>query len=174
MIRRRRQDERQPSGHPVEVSLLAPLSWRPCWPSAARRPASAKPAADCQPFAGRPCLFPFPSNLFTRTDTDQPHRAAGSPAGRRDAAQHQGRADRRRTRMTATTASAPAARSCSTSRGLDNAARAAPHRPGRADRHGADVRQAGADRGDRRGDRQAAADLGRARRAGHGAPPTPT
>jgi hypothetical protein len=30
--------------------------------------AVAKPAADCQPFAGRPCLFPFPSNLFTRRD----------------------------------------------------------------------------------------------------------
>jgi hypothetical protein len=30
--------------------------------------ASAKPAADCQPFAGRPCLFPFPNNLLTRRD----------------------------------------------------------------------------------------------------------
>jgi hypothetical protein len=29
---------------------------------------AARPAADCQPFAGRPCLFPFPSNLFTRPD----------------------------------------------------------------------------------------------------------
>jgi hypothetical protein len=26
------------------------------------------PAADCQPFAGKPCLLPFPSNLFTRSD----------------------------------------------------------------------------------------------------------
>ena len=35
-------------------------------------PASARaaktPAADCQPYAGKPCLFPFPSNLFTRPD----------------------------------------------------------------------------------------------------------
>src|ERR1700733_3098279 len=31
-------------------------------------PAAARPAADCQPFAGKPCLFPFPSNLFTRSD----------------------------------------------------------------------------------------------------------
>jgi hypothetical protein len=30
--------------------------------------ASAKPAADCQPFTGKPCLFPFPNNLFTGKD----------------------------------------------------------------------------------------------------------
>jgi hypothetical protein len=29
---------------------------------------AAKPAAQCQPFAKRPCAFPFPSNLFTRRD----------------------------------------------------------------------------------------------------------
>jgi hypothetical protein len=28
----------------------------------------ANPAADCQPFGARPCLFPFPSNLFTVAD----------------------------------------------------------------------------------------------------------
>ena len=31
-------------------------------------PAWARSAADCQPFTGRPCLFPFPSDLFTRRD----------------------------------------------------------------------------------------------------------
>ena len=32
------------------------------------RAAGSVPAADCQPFAGRPCLLPFPNNLFTRPD----------------------------------------------------------------------------------------------------------
>ena len=41
---------------------------------AAARPVPARsaggdpPAADCQPFGGRPCLLPFPNNLFTRRD----------------------------------------------------------------------------------------------------------
>jgi hypothetical protein len=30
--------------------------------------AAAKPAAVCQPYSGRPCLFPFPDNRFTRPD----------------------------------------------------------------------------------------------------------
>ena len=30
--------------------------------------AATAPAADCQPFAGRACLLPFPNNLFTRPD----------------------------------------------------------------------------------------------------------
>src|SRR5260221_8875402 len=34
----------------------------------AARPAATKPAADCQPFSGSPCLLPFPNNLFTRRD----------------------------------------------------------------------------------------------------------
>jgi hypothetical protein len=34
--------------------------------------AAAAPAADCQPFAGTPCLLPFPSNLFTRPDRSTP------------------------------------------------------------------------------------------------------
>jgi hypothetical protein len=29
-------------------------------------------AADCQPFSGRPCLFPFPNDLFTRADRSTP------------------------------------------------------------------------------------------------------
>jgi hypothetical protein len=29
---------------------------------------AAAPAADCQPYAGRPCLFPFPDNRLTRAD----------------------------------------------------------------------------------------------------------
>ena len=30
------------------------------------------PAADCQPFGSRPCLLPFPNNLFTRQDRSTP------------------------------------------------------------------------------------------------------
>jgi hypothetical protein len=30
--------------------------------------AAAKPAADCQPYSGKPCLFPFPDNRFTQRD----------------------------------------------------------------------------------------------------------
>jgi hypothetical protein len=30
--------------------------------------AAPRPAADCQPFSGRTCLFPFPDNRFTRVD----------------------------------------------------------------------------------------------------------
>ncbi len=33
---------------------------------------SSRPAADCQPFAGTPCLLPFPNNLFTRRDRSTP------------------------------------------------------------------------------------------------------
>ena len=29
---------------------------------------AAAPAADCQPYAGKPCLFPFPDNRLTRAD----------------------------------------------------------------------------------------------------------
>ena len=41
------------------LSSLAAL----CAPAVA-----AAPAADCQPYAARPCLFPYPDNRFTRTD----------------------------------------------------------------------------------------------------------
>jgi hypothetical protein len=34
----------------------------------ARAAGSGGPAADCQPFGARPCLLPFPNNLFTRPD----------------------------------------------------------------------------------------------------------
>ncbi len=30
--------------------------------------AAARPSADCQPYSGRACLFPFPDNRFTRAD----------------------------------------------------------------------------------------------------------
>jgi hypothetical protein len=33
---------------------------------------NAKPTADCQPFSKRPCLLPFPNNLFTRRDHSTP------------------------------------------------------------------------------------------------------
>jgi hypothetical protein len=37
-----------------------------------RAHAAAAPAADCQPFSGKPCLLPFPDNLFTRRDRSTP------------------------------------------------------------------------------------------------------
>ncbi len=58
--------------------------------------ATAKPAADCQPFAGRPCLFPFPNNLFTRKDkTSDTGLRVKLPAAAMPA-QHQGCAHRHR------------------------------------------------------------------------------
>ena len=42
------------------VATAAPVRARPA--------GGDPPAADCQPFAGRPCLLPFPNNLFTRRD----------------------------------------------------------------------------------------------------------
>jgi hypothetical protein len=44
--------------------------------------AASRPAADCQPFSGRPCLLPFPSNLFTVRDrTTRTHLRVHLPAG---------------------------------------------------------------------------------------------
>jgi hypothetical protein len=44
--------------------------------------AAHSPGADCQPFAGRPCLLPFPNNLFTRPDrTSQTGLRVNLPAG---------------------------------------------------------------------------------------------
>ena len=40
--------------------------------SSAGAAASRKPAADCQPFSGTPCLLPFPDNLFTVRDRSTP------------------------------------------------------------------------------------------------------
>ncbi len=37
-------------------------------PVRARAAGGDPPAADCQPFGGRPCLLPFPNNAFTRRD----------------------------------------------------------------------------------------------------------
>src|ERR1019366_6772566 len=73
----------------LDASFAHPIEYRGSMPIGVRRgallfaaviaalgsvtpPASARaaktPAADCQPYAGKPCLFPFPSNLFTRPD----------------------------------------------------------------------------------------------------------
>ncbi len=61
------------------AALLAPV---------AGASGGASDQADCQPFGGRPCLLPFPSNLFTRPDRSTPtgvrvHLPAGAmPVGR--------------------------------------------------------------------------------------------
>ena len=38
----------------------------------ARSASGGVPAADCQPFGSRPCLLPFPNDLFTRSDRSSP------------------------------------------------------------------------------------------------------
>ena len=46
------------------------------------RAAGADPAAGCQPFGGRPCLLPFPNNLYTRPDrSSQTGLRVNLPAG---------------------------------------------------------------------------------------------
>ena len=46
------------------------------------RAAGSDPAADCQPFGGRPCLLPFPNNLYTRADrSSQTGLRLNLPAG---------------------------------------------------------------------------------------------
>ncbi len=57
----------------VLATLLTPAAGA----ARARRPAaeaagSPKPAADCQPFSKRPCLLPFPNDLFTKRDRSTP------------------------------------------------------------------------------------------------------
>jgi hypothetical protein len=42
--------------------------------AAASTTGSARPAADCQPFGKRPCLLPFPNDLFTKRDRSTPTR----------------------------------------------------------------------------------------------------
>jgi hypothetical protein len=43
-----------------------------CAAVSARAAGQTAVAAACQPFSGRPCLLPFPSDLFTRTDRSTP------------------------------------------------------------------------------------------------------
>ena len=112
-----------------------------------------------------PCLLPFPNNLFTRRDQLDADRAAGAPAGRRDAGQQQGPARQRRA-VRPQRRLQPRQRVIVHIPGLDNRAGAA-HGPGAVPltNMAPGVRaQAPADRDDRRGHRQAPADLGRARR----------
>ncbi len=58
--------------------------------------AAAKPAADCQPYSGRPCLFPFPDNRFTRPDKHSVTGVRVKLPAKRDAGQHRRPADRGR------------------------------------------------------------------------------
>jgi len=49
---------------------------------AATAGAAPRPAADCQPFSGQTCLFPFPDNRFTRLDkSSHTGRRVHLPAG---------------------------------------------------------------------------------------------
>jgi hypothetical protein len=53
------------------AALLAPAASAGSHASRTAAPATA-PAADCQPLSTRPCLLPFPNNLFTRKDKSTP------------------------------------------------------------------------------------------------------
>ncbi len=52
----------------VVASLLSPAAGAARPRATGRIAAASKPAADCQPFSKRPCLLPFPNNLFTKRD----------------------------------------------------------------------------------------------------------
>ena len=52
---------------------------------------AAGPAAACQPYAGKPCLFPFPDNRLTRPDRTSATGAARQSAGVGHAGQQEGR-----------------------------------------------------------------------------------
>ncbi len=55
------------AGGLVVAGVLATL-----FTSVAAAAGTAQPAADCQPFAAKPCLLPFPNNLFTKPDRTTP------------------------------------------------------------------------------------------------------
>ncbi len=78
------------------AALLAPAA--SAGPSAAHAAAAATtPAADCQPFASKPCLLPFPNNLFTRKDKTTPTGVRVHLPSAAMPVNTQGRAGRRRT-----------------------------------------------------------------------------
>ena len=123
---------------------------------------AAPPGASCQPFASKPCLLPFPNNLYTVKDPSSVTGRRVHLPRRRDADQHRGQPDQGRGPTTETTASAPAATSSSACPARQ------PRRPPTdesrpADRHVGGVQTERADRRHRRPDPRAAADLGGAR-----------
>lgn len=48
------------------LTCVALLGGPPGAAATATHKSRAVPAVDCQPFAGTPCLLPFPNNLFTQ------------------------------------------------------------------------------------------------------------
>lgn len=77
----------KPLSHRTKLSALAAgllvlvAALAPALVSSAGAASSARPAADCQPFSGTPCLLPFPNNLFTRPDRRTPtHLRVNLPA----------------------------------------------------------------------------------------------
>ena len=84
--------------------------------------AASTPGADCQPYAGAPCLFPFPDDRLTVPDRKA---VTGLRVQLPQAAmptQHRRRPDDRSRRTTPPTGSARARRSCVHVPGLDNPA----------------------------------------------------
>ena len=130
------------------------------------RAAGGDPAADCQPFGGRPCLLPFPNNLYTRADrSSQTGLRLNLPAGampvnasgQRESVAPFDRAD----------GFSPGSAAILHVPGLDTAQAFARTGRGRCPRHGQLAAQEPADRGCRRADGAPSADLVRARRERH-------
>jgi len=56
----------------VTIALVVALNASVGAARSAHAASSHRPAADCQPFSARPCLLPFPNNLFTVRDRSTP------------------------------------------------------------------------------------------------------
>jgi hypothetical protein len=56
----------------IAALLTIPATLAVALVSSAGASGGKTPAADCQPFGSRPCLLPFPNNLFTRRDRSTP------------------------------------------------------------------------------------------------------
>jgi hypothetical protein len=52
----------------IALAASSALAGTPAAKHRSAHRAASTPAADCQPYAAKPCLLPFPNNLFTRHD----------------------------------------------------------------------------------------------------------
>ena len=120
---------------PIAVSLVAAVNLTAVLALVSPAAAAPTPAADCQPYSGGSCLFPFPDNRFTRSDRTSPTGrrvdlpAAAMPVNTRGSTWLS-------IPTTATMASVPAQRDRVHVPGLDNQA-ASPDRRRAVDRHAA-------------------------------------
>ena len=112
---------------------------------------------------GTNCLFPYPSDHFTRARLQHRHRAAAQPQRRLDAGRTRTGCTSIRRTINTSDGFSPGAPIVTHVPGLDNPEAFAKHRRRADHRHGPGVRPEPADRADRRRHRPAPADLVRAR-----------